>query len=314
MTVERLLRIGLAAQLLGGALIALWLLPDRAAWLALPIALLVPLVGTGIVLAIEIAIGAAIDPRRPSLPLPQLIAVWWEETLISTRMFALAQLFAARFPEPALMRDAARPAVLLVHGYMCNRAVWRRFLDSGELRDCNVATVNLEPIFGPIDGYAEVVHDAIERLRAATGTGQVVLVAHSMGGLALRVYLRKYGAAAVSKAITLATPHAGTAMGSFGTGSNSREMKPGSPFLQQLAHDLAPELLAKLVCVGTRDDHLIVPRSSPFLPGARHVVFERVGHLALIEDRRAWDLLRNEIQASRAMRPTEAQRVIDSAM
>src|SRR5262249_28719665 len=131
MTLERFLRLNLAAQLVVAVLLALWLLPASISWLAVAIALLGPLVGTAGVLAIGICIGAVVDPRRPALAFRDLVAVWWEETLISTRMFGLTQLFAARFPEPVLVRDPARPAVLLVHGYLCNRAVWRALLDSG---------------------------------------------------------------------------------------------------------------------------------------------------------------------------------------
>jgi hypothetical protein len=49
--------------------------------------------------------------------------------------------------------------------------------------------------------------------------------------------------------------------------------------------------------VATRDDNLIVPRSSPLLAGARHVLLDRVGHLAMIEDKRAWQVLDDELRA-----------------
>jgi pimeloyl-ACP methyl ester carboxylesterase len=315
MTLATFLRLGLVVQLAAGLAVALWLLPQDVQWLALPIAILLPLLGTGVVLAIEFAIGALADRRTPALRLQEQIAIWWEETVISTRMFYFALPFAARFPEPRLVRDAGRPAVLLVHGYLCNRAVWRALLDSGELGAANVATVDLEPILGPIDQYADVVRDGVERLRAATGASQVVLVGHSMGGLALRVYLRKFGDAAVSKVITLATPHQGTVFGPLGIGANSKQMAVGSAFMQELARALTPALMAKFVCVATRDDNLVVPRSSPLLSGARQVVRDRVGHLALIEDTRAWRTLRDEVHApAPASAVAPGQRVIDSAM
>lgn len=315
MTLATFLRIGLLLQVGLGALCAWWLLPVTLQWLALPIGLLVPLVGTGLVLGVQFAVGAIVDRRTPPLSLRQILAVWWSETWISTRMFSFAQPFAAQFPEPVLARDPQRPAALLVHGYLCNRAVWRPLLDSGTLSGCNVATVNLEPILGSIDRYADVIQAAVERLRAATGADQVALVGHSMGGLAIRAYLRKFGDASVQKAITLATPHQGTVFGSLGAGANAKQMAPNARYLQELGTAVTPAHLAKFVCIATRDDNLIVPRTSPLLPGARHHVLDRVGHLALIADPRAWSIVREELAAPAARSTTATdQRVIDSAM
>src|SRR5262249_38419146 len=201
MSLATFLRIALVAQLAAGLALGWWLLPDGLRWIAVPIAFAIPLVGTGFMLAIEFAVGATVDPRATPLPFARLVAVWWGETEISTRMFGFSQLFAAGFPEPTLVNDAARPAVLLVQGYLCNRAVWRGLLDSRRLAVANVATVNLEPILGSIERYAEVIRNAVEKLRAATGAQQVVLVGHSMGGLAIRAYLREFGDGSVSKVI-----------------------------------------------------------------------------------------------------------------
>lgn len=294
MTLATFLRFGLVLQVGGGALLAAWLLPaDQRGWAPL-IGLSIPLAGAAIGLAIEFAVGLIIDPRTPLLPFPALVRAWWQETVISTRVFSVTQPFGAEFPEPPLVHDPLRPAVLLIHGYLCNRAAWRTLLASDTLSGCNVATVNLEPIFGPLDRYAAVVRDAVERLRAATGAAQVTLVAHSMGGLAARVYLRDYGDSAVARVITLATPHNGTIFGAMGIGANAKQMATNSTFFQALGQATAP-IAAKFVCLAARDDNLIVPRSSPLLPGARHILFEGVGHLALTEDTRVWSALREAV-------------------
>lgn len=299
MTLATFLRIGLVLQVGVGAALALWLFPGRL-WLAIAVGLLVPLVASAIGLAVQFAVGLITDPRTPALTGGALVSVWWTETAISTRMFSLAQPFAATFPEPTWTRDPSRPAVVLIHGYLCNRAVWRALLESGELDGCNVATVDLEPILGSIDDYADVVRDRVEQLRAATGASQVVLVGHSMGGLAIRTYLRKFGHATVAQVITLATPHHGTVFGRLGMGINGKQMAVGSAFTRELAQAWSSALAAKFLCIAARDDNLIVPRSSPLLPGARQVEIDRVGHLALIEDKRAWRILREELRAPRA--------------
>jgi pimeloyl-ACP methyl ester carboxylesterase len=287
-----LLRIFLAAQLAGGLLLGYGLLPDGApAWQVVAVAVALPVVGTALVLAIELTVGALVDPRRPRSSPARVLRVWLGETGCSLRVFGWRQPFAARFPEPALTRDPARPALLLIAGYVCNRAVWRPLLDSGRLAHCNVATVNIEPVFGSIDRYAAEIDAAIERLRAATGAARVTLVCHSMGGIAARAYLRQHGDGAIDKVITLASPHHGTIFGVLGHGANAHQMARGSAYLTTLAGVETVELRHRFVCIATADDNLVVPRSSPLLPDAEYHMIDGVGHLALLEDERAWDLI-----------------------
>lgn len=226
--------------------------------------------------------GAIID-RRPG---PRLTAVgalrlWLTESWTWWRMFVWHMPFRCHFPEPVLVRDPERRAVLLIHGYMNNRAVWKPLLRSKALRACHVATVNLEPAFGSIDDYARCIHQAITQLQQASGASRIHLVCHSMGGLAARAYLRQHGQASVEQIITLATPHQGTHFARFGIGLNTRQMQPGSPYLRQLAVDTAP-YLNRFTCVGCTDDNLIVPRTSAWLVGAERIAIEGQGHLSML--------------------------------
>ncbi|MFN3565258.1 MAG: lipase family alpha/beta hydrolase [Burkholderiaceae bacterium] len=307
MRLTALLRLSLAVQVGGGALLAAWWLPDGTRpWVAFAIGFAVPPAAHAAVLAVEFAIAAAVDPRRPRASLPHVLAVWLRETSASLRAFAWRMPFLAGFAEPSIERDRERPAVLLVHGYLCNRAVWKPWLDAGGFDGCSVATLDLVPPFGDLDDYADPLHAAVERLRAASGAAQIVVVAHSMGGLALRCYLRRYGGDAVARAITIASPHHGTLLARFGHGRNARQMRPGSQFLRTLAAGENAAMRAKFVCIATRDDNLIVPRTSPLLDGARHHVLDGVGHLASIEDRRVWAIVEREIRTARRV-PAHAQ-------
>jgi pimeloyl-ACP methyl ester carboxylesterase len=292
MSLSHLLRIFLALQLAGGMLLGLWLLPaDVPKVYALVVALALPVAGTAALLAIELAVGALVDPRRPRASPVHVLRVWLGETSCSLRVFGWRQPFAAGFPEPSLVRDPARPALLLIAGYVCNRAVWQPLIDSGRLAHCNVATVNIEPVFGSIDRYADEIEAALARLRAATGAARVTLVCHSMGGIAARAYLRRHGDSAIDKVITLASPHHGTIFGVLGHGPNARQMARGSDYLTTLAGAETVERRRRFVCIATADDNLVVPRSSPLLPDAEQHVIDGVGHLALLEDPRAWALV-----------------------
>ena len=283
---------------LAGAALAIWLLPEPVEpWQVALAAVTAPVLLVTALLAIEFTVAAAADPRSPRQSLPRVLRMWLQEASVSLRLFMWRQPWRSGFPEPPLTREPQRPALLLIAGFMCNRAAWKPLLDSGELREFNVATVNLEPIFGDIDAYADVVHRAVERLRAATGAARVVLVGHSMGGLAARVYLRKHGDAHVARIVTLASPHHGTIFGRLGHSRNARQMARGSRFIQQVAaHDRGR--WTRFTTVVTRDDNLVVPRSSPLLPGSKQFEIDGVGHLALIEDPRAWRVIVDEARSA----------------
>jgi triacylglycerol lipase len=280
----RILRV-LSILLVLAALVIAWGLAQLGAplWLAVLVGLLLPLTIHGIPLAIEFITGAIID-RRPVARLSPaaFVRAWWGETWRSFIVFSVDQPWRAGFDQPALVRDPQRPAVLLVHGYMCNRGVWRSWFVGNKLpRDWNVATLDLEPVFGPVEHYAAVIDKAVRELRAATGATQVTLVCHSMGGLAARAYLREHGHAAVGRVITIDTPHHGTVFARFGHGANTRQMRTACDYVRKLAER---DEDVEFICFASQHDNLIVPRDSQSLDCAETIWFEGVGHLAMTTD------------------------------
>jgi predicted alpha/beta hydrolase family esterase len=277
----RYLQVGEVIELLAALLIAHGLrLAGAPLWLAIALAALLPLAVHAAPLGIEFIVGAIFD-RRPvaRLGVRDALRVWWGETARSFIAFNVDQAWRSHYPERPLVRDPARPAVLLVHGYMCNRGTWRHWLLKGGVPvHWNVATVNLEPIFGPVERYADVIHAAVEQLRAATGAERVTLVCHSMGGLAARSYLRRHGHHAVQRVVTINTPHNGTLFARLGHGANARQMRHACWFVQRLADKDEP---VEFVCFASQHDNLIVPRDNQVLACAEAVWFEQIGHLAM---------------------------------
>jgi predicted alpha/beta hydrolase family esterase len=277
----RYLRIGQVIEVLAAvALARALMLADVSTWLAVLAGALLPLAVQGVPLAIEFVTGALVD-RRPVARIGslRLVAIWWVETWRSFVLFNVEQPWLAGFPERPLVRDPSRPTVLLIHGYMCNRAAWRYWLRKGIPAHWNVATVNLEPVFGPVQRYADVVRDAVEKLRAATGAERITLVCHSMGGLAARTYLRRHGHHSVQRVVTIDTPHHGTLFATLGHGPNARQMRNAVAFVRDLARDGEP---VDFVCFASQHDNLIVPRNNQVLVGAEAVWFEEIGHLAML--------------------------------
>ena len=187
--------------------------------------------------------------------------------------------------------DSAAIPVLLVHGYGCNSGYWARLLPLLDAARISHASVDLEPIGGDIDGYAAQIEDAVERLCAAGGARQVAIVGHSMGGLVARAWMRAHGTARLARLVTLGTPHHGTALAGFGPGANAKQMRwsqahGASAWLQRLAADEQPAARALVTSIYSHHDNIVAPQLSSVLPGARHIAFGGVGHVALGSNRR----------------------------
>jgi predicted alpha/beta hydrolase family esterase len=248
-------------------------------WIAIPVGLLLPLLIHALPLGVEFVTGALID-RRPvaRLGVVDALRLWLVESWRSFVVFNIDQPWRADFPERPIVNDAARPAVLLIPGYMCNRASWRHWVLEGLPRDWNVATISLEPVYSEVENYAEALHQAIEKLRAESGAERVTLVCHSMGGLAARALLRAKGHDAVARVVTICTPHYGTVFARFAHGENTRQMRRGCEYVQRLGESDEP---VEFICFASQHDNLIVPRDSQVLACAEAVWFDKIGHLAM---------------------------------
>ena len=276
----RILRISSVLTIVLASVLVVWFVNlGLSIWIALAIGLLLPFAIHAIPLGIEFIIGALIDPR----PVRRLNAVdaarvWLAESWRSFVVFNIDQPWRADFAERPILSDPAQPALLLVHGYMCNRATWRRWVLQGLPATWNVATISLEPVYVPVERYVDSLHAAIEKLRADSGAERVTLVCHSMGGLAARAYLRAKGHEAVARVVTIDTPHHGTVFARYAHGANSRQMRRGCDYVQRLAESDEP---VEFICFAGQHDNLVVPRDSQVLACAEAIWFEKTGHLAM---------------------------------
>ncbi|MGO8798107.1 MAG: lipase family alpha/beta hydrolase [Roseiarcus sp.] len=173
-----------------------------------------------------------------------------------------------------------RIPILLVHGYLCNRGLWWWLRRRLRARRLAVATINLEPPLAGLDQLAAQLGARIEALLAETGAEKVVLVTHSMGGLAARAYLQQRGAARVARLVTLAAPHHGTKVARLGCGRNACEMRLDSEWLGRL--NAAPPPPIPVATVWSVDDEIVTPPDTSRLAGARETVVVGLGHLAMV--------------------------------
>jgi triacylglycerol lipase len=189
-------------------------------------------------------------------------------------------------------RPADNPAglpVLLIHGYGCNSGYWHPLSKVLMREHITHHAVDLEPVLASIDDYVPIVDKAVNTLCHESGHDRIIIVAHSMGGLVARAYLRDHGSAHVAKVITLGTPHRGTGLANFGAGLNSKQMRwignpcDGAPcdWLQQLEQTENDEIRALFVSIYSHHDNIVSPQISSSMKGATNIAFQGIGHVAL---------------------------------
>ena len=187
-----------------------------------------------------------------------------------------------------LMPSQGRPPLLLIHGFWCSRAAWWWLRPRLEVDGWVVATINLEPVNTSIENYVAPISRRIDEVLAETGAEQVILVGHSMGGLAARAYLRRFGVAKVARLVTLGTPHAGSELARIGFGQNARQMRPGNAWLKALAREV-PRV--DTLTIFSPHDNYVMPQSNLELLGGPSQLINGLGHLSMLYSPRVAEAL-----------------------
>lgn len=286
----RALRIQLAAELILYGVLASWLARARDwhwIWVVALVAAAFLLVRAA---AISLTFGYAWTYRTPRetaqrIGPPAALRLWFSELRAFVVLFALVQPFERlfAFPNPRQPPPPGEIPVLLVHGYQCNRAVWRRLQRRLARAGFPAFSTDLGPPLASIDAHAECLRRRVHEVLEASGAQRLILVAHSMGGLAARAYLAAHGARCVARLVTLGTPHAGSQIARIGPGRCAREMIPGSAWLRELAarEEGAP---CATTSIYSCHDNFVMPQANQRLPWAENIALPGLGHLSMLDD------------------------------
>jgi pimeloyl-ACP methyl ester carboxylesterase len=299
----RLLRWIYLIQLLLGGLIGSWSAMQLAPqWGAISLLLLPVSALAWVILWQAIIIGSSMLLSRSAGPL-----VPWLKAVRGELMAALL-IFGLRMPwnlgNPGVLSpdgtdkpDPAKLPVLLVHGFVCNHRVWDSVSSALRAQGHSVLALDLEPLFTSIDDYAPFIDTAVTRLCTQTGADQVVLVGHSMGGLAIRAWLRANVNAKVAKIITLGTPHQGTQAPQWLSTPNGEQMAWGSRWLAELAQSETPNIRQRMSLALTQHDNIVYPQLKQRLDGVQVTEFSGIGHLQMCLDAAVIGWLLQEVEA-----------------
>ena len=275
----RLLRRAILSQMVLGAALGCLLswFANAPVWTALLLALLLPVLTNKLII-----LYSTIKSKAASEPLGAWLKSMIGEMQSSFWIFLMRQPWTSGAPG-VLASTAGKPRVpvVLVHGYVCNHRVWDTMARTLRAQGHSVIAVDLEPLFTSIDKYAPAIESAVTALCRRTGATQVALMGHSMGGLAIRAWMRKHGSARVARVLTLGTPHVGTQIAPKTRTPNGQQMAWQSLWLAELAASESIEVRGLMRIALTPQDNIVYPQRVQFLPDVPATVFEGIGHLQM---------------------------------
>ena len=213
--------------------------------------------------------------RRPALLLAVLLPL----------LTVLAVPSSAGKPQPP-SSSGNRP-ILFVHGWNSSAATWDTMVASfksagwtdGELNRWSYNTSQSNAT------TAQEIASRVSEIRSRTGADKVDVIAHSMGSLSSRYYLKNLGGdLLVDDWISLGGPNHGTDTANACFSTACSEMRIGSSFLAALnAGDESPGTPA-YATYWSACDSIINPDSSVAVAGATNTQTDCVSHSALTTD------------------------------
>ncbi|MGN6275121.1 MAG: esterase/lipase family protein [Solirubrobacterales bacterium] len=209
---------------------------------------------------------------------------------------ALCITGAALAPASSLALDP----ILFVHGWNGSASNWNtmieRFEKDGYPKSYLMAYSYSSSQSNKVDAEKEVASH-VEQLLKNTGAEKVDIIAHSMGSLNTRWYIKfDGGESKVDDWVSLGGPNHGTEVANICFGIACEEMRIGSKFLTELnAGDETPGT----VNYGTwwsPCDEFIKPNESVILTGASNHKTSCLSHLSLLTDETVYKEVREFVK------------------
>ncbi|TDW15401.1 alpha/beta fold hydrolase [Kribbella kalugense] len=181
---------------------------------------------------------------------------------------------------------AAGTPILLAHGIIDNHTVFtlmRRHLVRRGFS--SIHTFSYSPLTLDVRSTAERMGREIEAICEASGSDQIHVIGHSLGGLIARYYVQRLGGdQRVHTCVTLGTPHQGTVAAKLLPWPLVKQVRPESDLMAELAEP-APDCKTRFVAFYSDVDQLIVPQRRARIRHpdllASNVRVHGVGHLSL---------------------------------
>lgn len=240
--------------------------------------------------------------------------------LFAAFAFLATSLVLVAAPAPA--QAAAKDPVVVVPGFTTGPIVSVGYYPLVErLRNQGYdVTLLVYPDYGlgDINDNAQRLADTVAQVRSRTGASKVDLVAHSMGGLVSRTYVKNLGGSnRVDSLIMMGTPNYGTNLANiaqfFFGGScigitACQQMAAGSSFLNALNAGDDTIGNVRYTSIATKVDEIVFPYRTSFLANNGNITNVAVqdqcwlrfpGHLGLILDGTTFDGVNDALKGER---------------
>lgn len=205
-----------------------------------------------------------------------------------------------------------RPPVILLPGAFGQELVywnvWEYFMERDGFRVYPASFPRFT--LSDLTMSAKLLAEKVEEVRAIEDAERVALVAHSMGGLIARYYLKFLGGdARVSRLACLGVPHHGTWFGATGPVlRGARQVLPGSDFLNALNDPKTPDA-TPILNIWSPYDGVVIPARSSYLdlPNVENKSLPFAGHWGMLVSRRAYRWVRESVEADVLRRASAAK-------
>lgn len=198
---------------------------------------------------------------------------------------------------PSSAATAKRP-ILFVHGWNSSASTWDTMVSSfksngytdAELFRWSYDTSQSNRV------TAEDIRTRVDSIRSQTGWDKVDVIAHSMGSLSSRYYLKNLGGdVKVDDWVSLGGPNHGTDTANLCWQTSCTEMRIGSTFLAELnSGDESPGAL-DYATYWSPCDTVINPDSSVPVSGATNTQTACISHSALTTDSKVFTAVRDRV-------------------
>jgi triacylglycerol lipase len=178
--------------------------------------------------------------------------------------------------------------IVLAHGMWDTAAVFEKLKPFLEARGHKVYSFDMVPSNGeaPLEVLAEQLANFIDR--TLEPTQRLDLLGFSMGGIVSRYYLQRLGGLdRTDRFVTVSSPHNGTTVAELGFLPGAKQMRVGSPFLQDLNRDVDRLGTLQFTSIWTPFDAIIVPAASSRVTVAQNQTVLVPCHKWMVYDRRS---------------------------
>jgi triacylglycerol lipase len=200
---------------------------------------------------------------------------------------------------PAAGTAMARDPILFVHGWAENESAWRTMISNFEREGWTREELNnwrYSTSQSNVRTASEVARK-VEEILSRTRTTRVDIIAHSMGSLNTRYYLKNLsGTEKVDDWVSMGGPNHGTTTANFCFEASCVEMRPRSEFLTRLNETDETPGTTNYGTFWSSCDEIINPDESVLLSGATNTAIGCVGHIAMLSDSRVFPSVRDFVR------------------